>query len=116
MNLKSGSVNPELSCLNCSVCLYLSNATSHCSWFKGGRVPLPRSHSVMDKPDPVSRVIPPSTICIMIIITPIKSQLATALLFLFIIFCLLGCKGRPVKMEEDDLEQKMCIVNKMMKL
>jgi hypothetical protein len=37
------------------------------------------SHSVIDKPEPVSRVMPPSITWMMIMATPITSQVATGL-------------------------------------
>jgi hypothetical protein len=36
-------------------------------------------HSVIESPEPVNRVIPPSNTCMIIIKTPINSQMATAL-------------------------------------
>ena len=36
-------------------------------------------HSVMERPDPVSLVIPPSNTWIMIITTPVNNQIATGL-------------------------------------
>ncbi|MFM2138129.1 MAG: hypothetical protein RJA57_436, partial [Bacteroidota bacterium] len=44
---------------------------------RGGKAPVITSHSVMDSPDPVSRVMPPISTCMMIIPTPTRSQTAT---------------------------------------
>ena len=35
------------------------------------------SHLVMDSPEPVRRVTPPSKVCMIIITTPVRSQYAT---------------------------------------
>ena len=47
--------------------------------FIGGNAPKIGFHSVIDKPEPVSLVIPPSNTWIMSIPTPKKIQLATIL-------------------------------------
>jgi hypothetical protein len=39
-------------------------------------------HSVIDKPDPVKRVMPPITTCIMIMTKPTYNQMTTERLFL----------------------------------
>jgi hypothetical protein len=56
--------------------LYLSNSACHSAVFKGGSVPVIGFHSVIDKPDSVSLVIPPRSTCIIIIPTPINNQTA----------------------------------------
>lgn len=78
MNLKSARVKSKLSKWNCGVCLYLLNSAIHCCSFSGGNVPVITSHSVIDNPLPVSRVIPPNAICITVIPTPINNQVATS--------------------------------------
>ena len=40
-------------------CLYLRKASSHSAWLRGGRMPLMRCHSTMDRPLSVSLVTPP---------------------------------------------------------
>src|SRR5262249_13238176 len=40
---------------------YFSNPPCHCPWFRGGMVPTIGCHSTIDKPEWVSRVIPPTT-------------------------------------------------------
>src|SRR4029078_1111163 len=77
MNLKSGKVKEEFRYLYCAICLYFSNAICHSCSFMGGRVPMIGFHSVIERPEPVNRVIPPSKICMMIIKTPISNQIAT---------------------------------------
>ena len=41
--------------------MYFSNASSHCAWLNGGSAPVIGFHSVMERPDSVSRVAPPTT-------------------------------------------------------
>jgi hypothetical protein len=58
------------------VFLYLSNSACQSAVFNGGNVPVMGFHSVMDKPDSVSLVMPPSKTWIIIIATPINSHIA----------------------------------------
>src|SRR5258708_15839595 len=46
----------------------------HCAASRGGRVPVTTFHSVMERPEPVSRVIPPRTTWMSNIITPVRSE------------------------------------------
>ena len=59
------------------MCLYLLNASFHPVSFKGGKAPRIGFHSVMDSPEPVSLVIPPSNIWIINMARPISNQIAT---------------------------------------
>ncbi len=60
--LKSESDILELRRWNSGVCLYLSHSLSHSSVVEGRRIPLkPGFHSVIERPDSVSRVRPPTT-------------------------------------------------------
>ena len=44
----------------CGICLYFSNSTNHAASDSGGRMPVITFHSVIDRPDSVSRVAPPT--------------------------------------------------------
>jgi hypothetical protein len=44
----------------CGVARYLANSASHAAWVRG-RAPLTGFHSVIDTPDSVRRVMPPTT-------------------------------------------------------
>lgn len=59
------------------VTLYFSHSTAHCSCPIGGRIPLTGSHSVMDRPDSVRRVTPPTTMMKKTNPDEMYSQLAT---------------------------------------
>src|SRR5688572_17879728 len=79
MNLKLLSVKSEFNKRYCGVCLYLLNSAIHCCSVKGGNAPVITSHSVIERPEPVKRVIPPKIICTMIMNTPISNHIATGL-------------------------------------
>ena len=51
-----------LTCANCGICLYFSNSAAQVAASIGGIAPVTGFHSVMDSPEPVSRVAPPSAI------------------------------------------------------
>ena len=44
----------------CGMCWYFSNAACQAAADSGGRAPVTGRHSVIDRPDPVSRVAPPT--------------------------------------------------------
>src|SRR5215217_1412176 len=83
MNLKSLRIKSKFRCLYCAICLYPENAFCQAASLSGGRVPRVGCHSVMESPEPVSRVMPPSTICTIIINTPTNNQIATGRVDLF---------------------------------
>uniref|UniRef100_A0A0V0HF12 Putative ovule protein n=1 Tax=Solanum chacoense TaxID=4108 RepID=A0A0V0HF12_SOLCH len=70
MNLKSSMFIPLFTRLYSGDCLYFSNSTNQSSSVRGGRLPV-NFQSVIDRPERVSRVIPPST-------TILKTQAADA--------------------------------------
>ena len=47
---------------NCGICWYFANSASHAACPLGGSAPVTGFHSVIDRPEPVSRVAPPSAI------------------------------------------------------
>ena len=79
MNLKSDNVKWELRYLYCAICLYFSKAVFQSCSFIGGKAPMTGFHSVIDRPDPVNLVMPPSNTWMIIINTPISNQIATGL-------------------------------------
>src|SRR5688572_22582120 len=79
MNLKSFKLKSKFNKRYWGVALYLANSVNHCCSFNGGKVPVITSHSVIDKPEPVRRVMPPKIICTITMPTPTKSQIATGL-------------------------------------
>ena len=60
MVLKAPSVMPSLICAYSGICLYLANSSSHSVWESGGMTPWTGFHSVIDRPESVSRVAPPT--------------------------------------------------------
>ena len=62
-----------------------ANAAFQSASFIGGMAPNKGFHSVIERPEPVNRVIPPNNTWIMIIPTPTKSQLATGERLIFLI-------------------------------
>src|SRR5690554_221379 len=62
MNLKSASVIPAgpVISIYSGICLYLSNSASQSASLSGGRAPMMGFHSVIDRPDSVRRVMPPT--------------------------------------------------------
>src|SRR6185295_4269403 len=77
MNLNSDNVKCGLMSLYWPICLYWSKAFCHAASLRGGNAPSNGFHSVMESPEPVSRVIPPRITCTMIMPTPVSSQMAT---------------------------------------
>ena len=51
---------PRLRSSYCGICRYLANSASQASSLSGGIAPVTGRHSVIDRPEPVSRVAPPS--------------------------------------------------------
>src|SRR5215472_16499942 len=62
----------------CGIALYFSNSAVHCASLSGGSTPVTGCHSVMERPDPVSRVMPPITTISRIMAQHAKSQRAMA--------------------------------------
>ena len=62
---------PRLSSRYCGMAWYFSNAACHASADSGGNAPITGFHSVIDRPDSVSRVAPPTS-------TMAKTSAATA--------------------------------------
>src|SRR5258706_4810925 len=77
MNLKSDKAKEEFRYLYCAICLYFSNALFHSCSFIGGNAPMIGFHSVMERPEPVNRVMPPNKTCTMIMKIPISNHIAT---------------------------------------
>src|SRR5215213_9328033 len=46
----------------CGIWRYFSNSASQASWLRGGIAPVTGRHSVIERPDPVRRVAPPTAI------------------------------------------------------
>ena len=61
MPLNASSDMPLFSVWYCGICWYLWNASSQALSPSGGSAPMIGCHSVIDSPDPVSRVAPPTT-------------------------------------------------------
>ncbi|MFT3884945.1 MAG: hypothetical protein QM724_05795 [Flavobacteriales bacterium] len=55
----------------------MSKASCHCASFIGGRAPMMGFHSVMLRPLPVRRVMPPMATMQAIITQPVSSQVTT---------------------------------------
>ena len=51
---------PLLTWWYCGICRYLANASGQSACDSGGMVPTIGFHSVIDRPEPVSRVAPPT--------------------------------------------------------
>ena len=51
---------PLLTCWYCGICRYLSNASCQSASDSGGTMPMIGFHSVIDRPEPVRRVAPPT--------------------------------------------------------
>ena len=58
------------------ICLYRANRCSQSAWDRGGRTPETGAHSMMDRPEPVRRVTPPSTTMTKIMKQIANSQIA----------------------------------------
>src|SRR5439155_19744976 len=69
---------PELSNRYCGICWYFSNSAAQAAADSGGRMPLTGCHSVIDRPDSVSLVMPPITTIRKIRPQHTSSQTATA--------------------------------------
>src|SRR5260370_4095305 len=61
----------------CGICRYFSNSAAQPATDSGGRTPLTGCHSVIDRPDKVSRVMPPITTMMKIMPQQNSSQTAT---------------------------------------
>ena len=69
----------EFNILNSGLSLYRANSSSHASWLRGGKLPVTGRHSVMLRPDSVSRVRPPKTTMPKTLVALARSQYATLL-------------------------------------
>src|SRR5574337_326048 len=81
MDLNSSSDMSKFTFWNCGESWYLEKAICQSCSFSGGMAPMITFHSVMDKPEPVSRVMPPMTTIAKISTQPVNNQVATARLF-----------------------------------
>src|SRR5215470_4470206 len=61
MSLNSAKVIPEWIAQYSGICLYLANSAAQPASASGGTTPMTGFHSVIDSPESVSRVIPPTT-------------------------------------------------------
>src|SRR5216683_1183474 len=77
MYWKSGRLMPALTSLYCGICRYFSNSASQAACDSGGTMPVTGCHSVIDTPDSVNRVMPPSTTMTKIIAQHTSSHTAT---------------------------------------
>ncbi len=59
--LNSASVMPTLICLYSGICWYLAKSACQSVSLSGGMTPISGFHSVMVRPECVSRVAPPTT-------------------------------------------------------
>ena len=78
MPLNSASDMPWFTSLYSGVAWYFENATAQSDSDKGGSVPTIGCHSVMDSPECVRRVMPPTTIMANTSAQQARSQAATA--------------------------------------
>jgi hypothetical protein len=78
MPLNSPTDMPLLTCWYSGVARYLAKASSHCASVNGGSVPTIGCHSVIDKPEWVRRVTPPTTTIANTSAQQRKSHAATA--------------------------------------
>src|SRR5688500_14596817 len=77
INLKSVSEKWVLRYLYWAICWYLVKAFRQSCSFKGGIAPIIGFHSVIERPEPVNRVIPPSSTCTTSIKIPTRIQFET---------------------------------------
>src|SRR5262252_6801156 len=77
MSLNSAKVTPGWIARYSGICLYLANSAAQSASESGGTTPITGFHSVIDRPESVSRVIPPTTTIRKIIAQQAKSHAAT---------------------------------------
>ena len=73
--LNSPTVMPLLTISYCGICWYLANSSCHSTSPIGGMTPWIGFHSVIERPEPVRRVAPPTTIMAMTIRITAPSQM-----------------------------------------
>src|SRR5215469_9814125 len=78
ISLNSAKVIPEWIARYSGICLYLANSAAQSPSESGGTTPMTGFHSVIDSPESVSRVIPPTTIIRKINAQQANSHAATA--------------------------------------
>src|SRR5262249_50911631 len=78
MYWKSARLMPLLRSAYCGICRYFANSAAQSAADSGGNTPVTGRHSVIDRPDKVSRVTPPSTTITKIQPQQRSSQYATA--------------------------------------
>src|SRR5438067_1927475 len=76
MVLNWSTLIPEFINRYCGMCWYLANSAAQAAGESGGRTPTTGSHSVIDRPERVSRVIPPITTMTKIMAQQHRSQMA----------------------------------------
>src|SRR3546814_1941795 len=76
--LKPASVMPRLIALYSGICLYFSNSSTHPASVSGGITPATGRHSVIDSPDSVRRVMPPTATTMITSSATAQSQRASA--------------------------------------
>ena len=69
---------PALTWAYCGMARYFSNAAFQSAAFIGGKAPMIGFHSVIDSPEPVRRVTPPTTTIANTRAAQMNSQMATA--------------------------------------
>src|SRR5436305_8364393 len=77
MVLNSARLMPEFSNRYCGMCWYFSNSAAQATVDNGGTTPVTGCHSVIDRPERVSRVMPPITTIAKIIAQQPNSHSAT---------------------------------------
>src|SRR5436190_21211197 len=77
MPLNDSTVMSKLRWRNSGVSRYFANASSHCASFTGGSAPTMGCHSTIDRPECVSRVMPPTTTIANTSAQHASSQMAT---------------------------------------
>ena len=77
IDLKPSRPMPGCSSAYCGIVLYSANSRCHSASESGGKAPDSGAHSMIDRPEPVTRVAPPSTTMPQIIAATTNSQAAT---------------------------------------
>src|SRR5712691_878946 len=77
MLLNSSKVIAKWTTRYSGICLYFANSTAQSAAESGGTMPMTGFHSVMERPERVSRVMPPTTTIRAIIAQQRKSHAAT---------------------------------------
>src|SRR5262245_7639075 len=74
MVLNATRLMPALCCVYCGIAWYFSNSACHPASVSGGMTPVTGRHSTIDRPDSVSRVVPPTSTSAMTSAATAQSQ------------------------------------------